>query len=359
MNGMKRLALYTASVLVMALSLLLPVSCIGNDEDFYAEFANTPRGNFTALWTIMDRHYCFFDLKKKELGVDWNQVYYKYNSSVSDKMSDRSLFEVLCSMIGELRDGHVNLVSAYDYGRNWQWKTDYPANFSKDLQDAYLGNDFIMASVDNCYKVLSDNIGYLAVKGFSSPMSSGQMNVLISNFALCNGMIIDLRDNGGGYVAAAEELASRFTEERILTGYSCYKNGPGHNDFSDLEENWLDPDMSNLRWTKPVVLLVNRGCFSSANDFANMMKNIPTVTLLGDTTGGGGGLPMVSELPNGWLVRFSSAPSFDPAMNCIESGVAPDIRLDMDENDIKNGVDTYIEYARKLINDRIINIKVK
>lgn len=68
---------------------------------------------------------------------------------------------------------------------------------------------------------------------------------------------------------------------------------------------------------------------------------------------------MVSELPNGWLVRFSSAPSFDPAMNCIESGVAPDIRLDMDEDDIKNGVDTYIEFARKLINDRIINIKVK
>ena len=94
---------------------------------------------------------------------------------------------------------------------------------------------------------------------------------------------------------------------------------------------------------------------SSANDFANVMKAIPTVTLVGDTTGGGGGLPFVSELPNGWFVRFSSAPTLDAQLKHIESGVAPDICLQMDEADLKKGVDTYIEFARKYINDRIIN----
>ena len=110
-----------------------------------------------------------------------------------------------------------------------------------------------------------------------------------------------------------------------------------------------------MRWIKPVVLLTNRGCFSSANDFAFTMKALENVTLMGDTTGGGGGMPMSSELPNGWVVRFSSAPTYDSEMNDVEFGVAPDIRLDMDDDDIKAGKDTYIERARKFINDKLVN----
>ena len=352
---MRRLRLYVAFVMGMALTLSSFMSCSWYGDDAFTEFENTPQGNFKALWTIMDKHYCFFDLKQKELGVDWNAVYNKYRVSISDDMSDRALFEVLCAMIGELRDGHVNLSSQYDLGRNWQWKTDYPANFSKDLQNEYLGDDYCFAGEDIFYRVLPDNIGYLVIESFLGGVSASRFNSMFNTFALCNGLIIDVRDNGGGNMSAAEKIASRFTEERILTGYSCYKNGPGHNDFSKLEENWLEPDRQNLRWNKPVVLLTNRGSFSSANDFVNIMKNLPNVTVVGDSTGGGGGLPLNSELPNGWIVRYSSAPSFDVSKQHIEMGIAPHIRLDMKEEDVKAGVDTYIEYARKLINDRIVN----
>ena len=351
---MKKKAPNIITVLVTAIVLCL-LSCSDNRKDDHAEYANTPRGNFEALWTIMDRHYCFFDLKEKDFGVNWNQVYYKYSPSISDNMSNRALFEVLCSMIGELRDGHVNLISSYDFGRNWSWKTDYPENYSKEIQDSYLGTDYLIANGTYLYKILDDNIGYLAITSFENTISDSQLNAMFNYMMLCNGIIIDIRNNGGGYVMAVDDLASRFIEESILVSYSCYKNGPGHNDFSELEKNWLEPDWYNLRWVKPVVLLVNRGCFSSANDFANVMKAIPTVTLVGDTTGGGGGLPFVSELPNGWFVRFSSAPTLDAQLKHIESGVATDICLQMDEADLKKGVDTYIEFARKYINDRIIN----
>ena len=103
------------------------------------------------------------------------------------------------------------------------------------------------------------------------------------------------------------------------------------------------------------MLLVNRGCYSTANDFAVCMKSLANVTLMGDTTGGGGGLPMSSELPNGWVVRFSSSPSYDADINHVEFGVAPDIRLDMKESDMAAGLDTYIEEARRYINDMIVN----
>ena len=346
---------YIVCVLAMLIMALVPVSCSWNEEVGNGEYTNTPQGNFMALWSIMDEHYCFFDLKQEKLGVDWNEVKVRYGASISDDISDRSLFEVLCAMISELRDGHVNLTSVYDFGRNWSWKTDYPANFSKDMRDKYLGSNYIMGGNGYYYRILDDNIGYLVVESFESATTSGRLNVMFNNMALCNGIIIDIRDNGGGSLEASQFLASHFTEETVTVGYTCYKTGPGHNDFSKPYKMTVDPAKEDLRWIKPAVLLVNRGCFSSANDFALAMKAMENVTLLGDTTGGGGGMPMSSELPNGWVVRLSSAPSFDADMNHVEFGVAPDVRLDMKDEDLQAGKDTYIEAARKLINDQLVN----
>lgn len=352
---MKGKPLHIICYAALAWLLLLTVSCSWNSEKEDSEYSNTPQGNFLALWTIMDERYCFFDLKQEKLGVDWEEVKRRYAASISDGISDRALFEVLCNMIGELRDGHVNLTSPYDFGRNWSWKTDYPANFSKDLRDKYLGKDYIIGGNGYYYRVLDDNIGYLVVESFEDATSSSRLNVMFNNMALCNGIIIDIRNNGGGLVYASEFLASHFTEKKVTVGYSCYKTGPGHNDFSRLYKSEISPAYDDLRWVKPVVVLVNRGCFSSANDFAYTMKALDNVTLLGDTTGGGGGLPMSSELPNGWVVRFSSAPTFDADMNDVEFGVAPDIRLDMKDEDILQGKDTYIETARQFINDKLVN----
>ncbi len=355
MGQMNRIRLKFVSVLAVLVTALLPLSCAMEEEVRNGEYSDTPKGNFMALWTIMDEHYCYFDLKKEKLGVDWNEVKTRYAASISDDMSDRALFEVLCKMIGELRDGHVNLTSAYDYGRNWSWKTDYPANFSKDLQNKYLGNDYIMGGNGYNYRILDNNIGYLVVESFEETMSDGRLNVMLNTMALCNGLIIDIRDNGGGKLSASESLASRFTEKKVTVSYTCYKSGPGHNDFSKLYRDELSPAEYDLRWIKPVVVLTNRGSFSSANDFACIMKPLENVTLMGDTTGGGGGMPMSSELPNGWVVRFSSAPMFDADMNHVEFGVAPDIRLDMKDEDIQAGVDTYIESACAFINDKLVN----
>lgn len=352
---MRKSLLNRVCLLAVLSAALIPVSCSWNEENRDNEFANTTKGNFMALWTIMDEHYCYFDLKKEKLGVDWNEVKERYSASISDKMTPRALFEVLCKMLGELRDGHVNLYSIYDVGRNWSWKTDYETNFSKDLRDKYLGNDYVICGSGYYYRILDDNIGYLVVEGFDGGTTSGRLDAMFNSMALCNGLIIDIRDNGGGNQSDGEFLASHFTERKVTWGYSRYKSGPGHNDFSKLYANTISPASGDVRWIKPVVLLVNRGCYSTANDFAATMKALDNVTLLGDTTGGGGGLPMTSELPNGWVVRYSSAPTFDADTCHIEFGVAPDIRLDMDDADVLNGVDTYIEAARDFINARIVN----
>lgn len=325
------------------LTIFILTSCV--DE---ADYPNTTNGNMEALWTIMDEHYCFFSLKEKELGVNWDEVHKRYQKKVRGNLSSEQLFEVLTDMLGELRDGHVNLISSFDYGREWSWMTDYPANFSDSLERRYLGTDYRMASGLK-YRILDDNIGYIRCSSFSNPIGDGNLDEILFYLAPCNGLIIDVRSNGGGMLTSAETLAARFTNKDILVGYIQHKTGKGHDDFSEREEQWLrSPE--RLRWQKGVAVLTNRGVFSAANDFTKYMRACGA-TIIGDRTGGGGGMPFSSELPNGWIVRFSATPLYDADGNDIEQGIEPDIKVSLTDDDFHRGHDTIIERARALFKE--------
>jgi C-terminal processing protease CtpA/Prc len=250
-------------------------------------------------------------------------------------------------MLSELRDGHVNLYSAFDYGRYWRWHEDYPSNFSDTLQRRYLGTDYRIAGGLK-YKILDDNIGYVYYESFSNAIGEGNLDEVVQYFMFCQGMILDIRGNGGGNLTNAEKIAARFCNEKTLVGYTQHKTGKGHNDFSDLEPLYIEPS-SNLRWQKPVVLLTNREVFSAANEFTQYMRCMPQVTQVGDQTGGGSGMPFTASLPNGWTVRFSACPSYDRDRKQTEFGIAPDYNVAITDADFLRGKDTIIEFARNLI----------
>ncbi len=315
-------------------------SCI--DEE---EFDNTPQGNLDALWKIIDEHYCYLDYKQHEYGLDWDAIYNKYNVRVSKNMTREQLFQVLTDMLGELRDGHVNLSTAFDFGRYWNWHEDYPANYSDTLIRSYLGTDYRIASGLR-YRILDDNIGYVRYESFNDGIGESNLDEVIHYLAFCNGLIIDIRGNGGGELTNAEKLAARFCQEKTLVGYMQHKTGKGHSDFSDMEPQYLEPS-ANLRWHKGTVVLTNHEVYSAANEFVKYMKCFPTVKIVGNQTGGGGGLPFTSSLPNGWVVRFSACPMYDRERQHTEFGIAPDYEVYLTVMDFVKGKDSLIEFARK------------
>ncbi len=329
---------------LLALGSWLLLSCVDTDEQ-----SDTPTGNFEALWQIIDEHYCFFDYKQHEYGLDWNAVYNKYKVRVSDHMTTEQLFEVLTDMLAELRDGHVNLGSSMDYGRYWAWHEAYPQNFSDTLERRYLGTDYKIAAGMK-YRVLDDNIGYIRYESFLQGVGEGNLDDCLTYLALCRGLIIDIRNNGGGELTTAEKLAGRFVQEKTLVSYMQHKTGKGHNDFSSLEPRYLEPS-SNIRWHKPVCVLTNRSVFSAANDFAVIMHTLPNVKLVGDHTGGGSGMPMTNSLPNGWSVRYSACPMYDAKKQQTEFGIDPDIKAALTDEATAQGIDLIIEAARKVLSE--------
>lgn len=328
--------------LLLFLCASLLSGCVKEDE-----FANNPRGNFEALWRIIDEHYCFFDYKAKQYGLDWNDVYARYSKQISGQMTEGQLFEVLGNMLGELRDGHVNMYTSFNIARNWSWRENYPSNVNDSLINRYLGTDYRISNGMK-YRILDDNIGYIRCATFEYGLGSGNLNEILAYFLTARGLIIDIRNNGGGMISSAEELAARFTNDDILVGYFQHKTGRGHNDFSAMKEQWLHPSRG-LRWQKPVVVLTNRGVYSAANEFVKYMKCCPNVKIVGDTTGGGAGLPFSSELPNGWSVRFSACPIYDKDGQSTEFGIPPDVHTGLNRFDFFSGIDTIIEQARKIL----------
>ena len=332
-------------LLMLAILFLLAfVSCVDDEE-----YNDSPTGNFEALWHLIDEHYCYFSYKKQQYGLDWNQVYESYKPRASAAITPGQLFEILGDMLGELRDAHVNMYSSADVSRYWSWKEDFPANYSDSLERRYLGTDYKIASGLK-YRVLDDNVGYIRYESFSKGIGEGNLDEVISELMLCRGLIIDIRNNGGGILHYAERFASRFFNETTLVGYLQHKTGKGHDDFSPKEEQWQQPS-SNLRWHKKVCLLTNRGVYSAANEFVKIMEVLPDVTIVGDRTGGGGGMPMSSQLPNGWIVRYSAVPSYDRNGKDIEFGIDPDVQVSITDTDYARGVDTIIETARRLLTE--------
>lgn len=324
-------------------SLLFLTSCF--DEDNYS---NSKRDNFELLWKTLDEKYCFFEYKD----IDWNEVHTRYSDRIVESMPQESFFDLMGEMLAELQDGHVNLIASHNMSRYWKWFEDYPENFDSKIQKNYLGTDYYIASGIK-YKILEDNIGYIYYGSFSSGIGEGNLDQVISRLSICNGIIIDIRDNGGGLLTNVDKIAGRFFEDETLVGYIMHKKGPTHNSFSAPYARTVKSS-DRLRYSKNVVILTNRKCYSAANDFVNAMSYAPKATIIGDRTGGGSGLPFSSELPNGWALRFSTSPMLNAEKEQIEFGIDPDIKVDMTKEDMERGIDTIIEAARDFLNSNNI-----
>ncbi len=330
--------------------LLLLIAFLGCEEAFIREeYQDNAVDVFNSLWTEVDENYASFDVR----GIDWDAVYAQNRPRVEDGMRNDSLFNVLADMLFVLQDGHVNLQAGFDLSRNWEWYLDFPQNFDYRLVERnYLEEDHQISGPFRHQMI--DSIGYVYYRSFENTVSESVFDYVLRRYSsrvengdttIVKGLIIDVRDNGGGSLSNVEEMVSRFTDEKKLVHYWQYKDGPGHNDFTERIPKYVEPK-GDFQYQAPVIVLANRSCYSATNFFVQMMKSLGrNIIVMGDRTGGGGGLPVNRELPNGWTYRFSSTVTTTVAGENIELGVDPDERVDMTEEDRQEGRDTIIEAA--------------
>ncbi|MEX1192031.1 MAG: S41 family peptidase [Brumimicrobium sp.] len=306
--------------------------------------SSDPYENFDYLWSEVDKKYSYFELK----GINWNEVKDQYRPMLSDNSSETELFEVMAKMLNELKDDHSNLISPFNISQykvaltgseNFRWRT---------IEEHYLPDIWTTGPLLNDF-LSNEEVGYIRYASFTSNFSNAQMDLVLNRFKNTKGIILDLRKNGGGSIFNYPKILGRFVDTKTLVGHNISRNGPNHDDFAEKEDIYITP-YDGVKYSKPVIVLIDKGSYSATTFFALATKAIPNITLMGDTTAGGGGLPNGGQLPNGWTYRFSVSQLLDlNGNNYAENGVPADIEVDFDWSDL-----TKDEILDKAI-DEIVN----
>ena len=307
---------------------------------------NNPVNVFDYLWNQVDQNYTFFDVK----GIDWDSVREVYRPKVNNDMTNDSLFRVCAAVLNTLRDGHTNLASGFDVSHNdsvyYKMYAEKNINTEVVLLNYLTVNHHTTGSFT--HNVIRDGkVAYLRYSSFSNSVNGSVLKYLVNYYKSCDGMILDLRQNGGGSMSNVSNLLSIFDNHKQLLYQTQVKSGPGHDAFKDAETVYA-ADSSLLGknpYTKPVAVLVDRGSYSATSFFAICTKAFDNVKLFGDYTGGGLGIPNGGMLPNGWVYRFSVTRTLANDGQNYENGVPPDVHVILDPACTAQGIDNVIETA--------------
>lgn len=194
------------------------------------------------------------------------------------------------------------------------------------------------------YGMQENNIGYIQISKFSRPLTSQMENALKELEA--NGMeklIIDLRNNTGGYLDSAETTASLFLKKGKLIYSLEDKNSK--EDYYDQTETSRD---------YPIVVLINNNSASSAEILAAALKDSYGAVLVGQTSYGKGKVQQTYDMKDGSMAKFTSARWLRPTDDCIDKkGIKPDFEVaqttQTDENGEEIIIDTQLVKALEVI----------
>jgi len=300
--------------------------------------------DFEAVWNRVNDVYPFLEFKK----INWDSIYTVYHPRVEAARGDEFYF-VLHDLLAELKDGHV------------YYHTDgggevYPFYPTRHFKDRHAYSPFVVRSYFNKelrvtesrsaeYEILPDNIGYVFLSDFHENYLTNEFPGILEYLKDTKGLIIDIRQKRGGSSQNVVAVVTRFMSSSI--------HWPNFYSLGELIDIPPFQPKGPFTYTNPVVVLINGSTFSAGELTTEILKQLPNVTAIGDTTGGGGGagsnqgnnksdfkLPSgkLISTPTGYFERYDGQ-SFEWL------GVPPDIRVEQTEEDIINGRDKQLEFA--------------
>ena len=337
------------SFLLFIVFILFP-SC---EKLFFEEdISNTSVNSFEMFWNDFDKFYPSFGMKH----INWDSVYIINRPKITDQTTGAELYSILSGMIKPFKDGHVTLVSNFGICNSYTIPPEYFSNMRIYPQN-YLLSFAAKNSNISYWSVKKYNIGYISINTFNiknktfvyADDSFLVIDDILKQFKDKDGIIIDLRWNGGGLPANAETIVNRFTDKKRLYLKLRSKNGPRKNDFSEWTDYYIEPKGPE-QFLKPVVVLTSKSTGSASEWFALAMKTLPNTTVVGDTTAGCFSPKVERELPNGWSFTLSSKIAVSAEMVHYEGfGIPPDHTVLNTKNDIDNNRDAILEKGIEVI----------
>ncbi|MDD5263422.1 MAG: S41 family peptidase [Candidatus Bipolaricaulis sp.] len=203
---------------------------------------------------------------------------------------------------------------------------------------------------------LPSGFGYIQVPTLSASSSHDlvrEFDAALGALSGSPGLILDLRGNGGGDSRIGDRIAGRFVVRRFVYGVESYR-------LPLPQRLWVRRFPYAVRprgetYDRPLVLLIDSSCFSSAEMLIVALVDSGRATAVGRPTGGGSGNPVTFALPNGGQVRFSTGAFHRSDGTLIEGvGIAPDVLVSYTVADFRAGRDPDLEAAEAVLSGQTI-----
>ena len=181
---------------------------------------------------------------------------------------------------------------------------------SKKIKTLTLTRDEIKTQSITAAYMLNDNTGYIKVKNFGENTYAELLVALatLSQENLCN-LVIDLRDNTGGYMQTAIQMANEFLPAKRLITYMEGRKSPRKDFMSDGRGSYR---------TIPLCVLINEVSASSSEIFAGAIQDNDRGTIIGRRSFGKGLVQQQISFPDGSLIRLTIARYYTPSGRCIQ-----------------------------------------
>lgn len=204
--------------------------------------------------------------------------------------------------------------------------------------------ELIRETINNvsAYVTYDGNTAIITVTRFDTDTGTIIQKVVNDEFKNKNvkKVILDLRNNGGGYVSAAKDLLSLWIDgEPVLVQKGNHLNN------STTYANRGQATLANI----PTIVLVNGNTASASEIVAGALKDYDKATILGETTYGKGVVQTLLNLSQNSLLKVTTARWYTPKGNSINGdGIVPDIEVELTYDDTNHSRDPQLDAAKKL-----------
>lgn len=304
--------------------------------------SNNAQADFEATWNEVNRVYPFFQFKH----INWDSVHTFYEPLIEQAKGDEG-FTLLSNMLAGLKDSHVYITThggeeTYPYIPPRTVRDNF--TFDPNVTRKYFNKGLSLTGEDKIeFGILPDSIGYIRLTTFTQGDWIDDFDNVLDYMHNTKALIIDVRNNPGGYGSQASFVVGRFISVAIPYIPEYFKN--------ELINNTSVQPRGPFTYTNPVVVLINGVSASASEHFTEMMKQDPKVIVVGDTTAGAGGNGGdIFSLPSGRRVQVSTRDFRRYDGIPIEwNGIDPDIVVIQTRADLKNGQDLQLERAINLL----------
>jgi hypothetical protein len=347
--GARRRGARAGAVVGAALAAACADRAVGPDA------AADPAAVFEAAWREYDRHYPFF----ADQGLDWDAVYRRLRPQVplggGTAASAAQLFAAVCGLVRATGSLHSTLVAPAADGTPRVCEADRGGRVSR-VDPALVRLRYLSALAGTpSGRVLygpfpryltvdagrgardGGAIGYVALPSFAGEGWGEEIETALAALeaqAPLGAVIVDVRRNDGGDARLARTVAARFVDRERVYALRRSRAGAARDVLGPAAEARVAP--AGRRFGGRVVVLTDRGTASAAEDFVLMLRLLPNVTVVGDTTSGTASQPLPRQLPNGWWLRVPATLESTPdgALVVEGRGLPPTVAVRADPADV-------------------------